>query len=147
MQAFLCYSRRDKKIAERLCEELELFCDVWVDWDDIAGGSPWEEAIWKGIIQSDYFVILVSEASTASPWCQKEVNIAQRLGKPVFPVVLDDRNIPPNLAKLQWIVFDSSMDDVVRDLLAAFGHRHPDLIRSFLWIVAIAQFLLLLVKN
>jgi XTP/dITP diphosphohydrolase len=101
VKIFISYAREDARRLVDVQQALEIH-EVWVDHRLTVGKAWWEE-IERQIAGADCFVLLLSPHSVASEYCQKELEVAARLGKPVAPVMLEAMAIPDHLAKYQVI--------------------------------------------
>jgi hypothetical protein len=101
---FICYSRVDQQMTEHLALLLrKAFSHVWYD-DNLHGGEEWWSEILKEIAACQHFVLLMSDASLSSDWCQKELNEALRLNKHILPVLVRARtHVPDDLGRIQHI--------------------------------------------
>jgi TIR domain len=125
---FISYSRRDTEFADRLIHELEeRGFDVWVDRQDIRGGSSWRASISQAMRQCQAVILILSPRSAASENVAKELSLADHHKRPIIPVSLEPSTIPAalefQLAGLQIIEFNQagfsdSMDKVVEALRA-----------------------------
>jgi hypothetical protein len=125
---FISYSRRDTAFADRLIHELEeRGFDVWVDRQDIRGGSSWRASISQAMRQCQAVILVLSPRSAASENVAKELSLADHHKRPIIPVSLEPCAIPAalefQLAGLQIIEFtqagfSDSMDKVVQALHA-----------------------------
>ena len=85
---FISYSRRDQTYARKLAEDLrQRGFDVWID-DRIDYGDQWFNEIENAIAACGAFVVIMSPDSRKSQWVQREILIAQREGKAIFPALL-----------------------------------------------------------
>ncbi|MGE5688931.1 MAG: TIR domain-containing protein [Pseudomonadota bacterium] len=104
---FVSYAREDTRFVRGLHEFLTASGkDVWVDWEDIAPGSRWEQDIDDSIDDADSFVFVVSEDSLASEYCVAEFRHAGERGKrivPIAPTDVDPGMAPEALRQLNWI--------------------------------------------
>lgn len=107
---FVCYSRVDQPITEQLAALLrKAYAHVWYD-DNLHGGEEWWSEILKEIASCQHFILLLSDASVDSEWCQKELAEAVRLGKHILPVLVRARTqIPDELRKIQHIDMSSGV--------------------------------------
>ncbi|MBZ0317479.1 MAG: toll/interleukin-1 receptor domain-containing protein [Anaerolineae bacterium] len=103
-QVFISYSRKDKAIAVRLREDLEFRgISVWLDLQDILGGSKWAVEIEQAIIRCPYFLLLLSSHALASEYVRYEYTFALEREKRILPVILDSCVIPDVLGHIQYI--------------------------------------------
>jgi hypothetical protein len=99
MRLFLSYSRSDGAFVGRLSADLQQAGhDVWVDTDDIPGGSAWRRSIGEGIARADVVIVVVTPQSMASPNVEREVTVADEAGRRLLPVQAADAVIPPALS-------------------------------------------------
>jgi hypothetical protein len=106
---FISYSFKDRKFVRKIHRSLkELKRDSWVDWRNIPPTSRWWKEILRGIEGADNFVFVISPNSVSSKTCRKEITHAAKNSKRLVPVLLREvpaRDLPPVLAKIQWISF------------------------------------------
>jgi hypothetical protein len=87
---FLSYCREDEGVAKRFAQLASTRgLNVWYD-EMISGGQDWRQAIVAALQHSDALLILFSEGSNRSTELIKEIAIADRLGKLVIPVLIQD---------------------------------------------------------
>jgi serine/threonine protein kinase len=85
---FISYSRRDKDYAVQLSEHLSSSgFHVWID-DQIEYGDAWFNEIDAAIKSCAAFLLVMSPESFQSEWVQKEILLAKRYKKPIFPLLL-----------------------------------------------------------
>jgi hypothetical protein len=101
---FICYSRVDQPITEQLAVLLrKSYTHVWYD-DNLHGGEEWWAEILREIAACEHFIILMSDASINSEWCQRELGEGTRLRKHIVPVLVRARTaVPERLNKIQHI--------------------------------------------
>ena len=104
---FLSYCRDDQKLAEEFVQLASTRgLNIWYD-QMISGGQDWRQAIVETLQHSSALVILFSEASNGSTQLIKELAIADRFGKLVIPVLI--QNTEPRgaylyeMASRNWI--------------------------------------------
>jgi hypothetical protein len=80
---------------------------VWMAPGSLRPGESFSAAIDRGLMDSDYFVVLLSPASLASRWVQTEVNAAMdralRGEIEILPLVVSPVAVPPLLSTFQQI--------------------------------------------
>jgi len=114
---FLSYARPDRALADRLLADLERAGhSCWLDTSDIPGGEDWIAAIADGLGRAYAVLTLVTEAANRSDWVRREFLYAERLGKPVIPLMAGDCPLPWYMIDRQAIPLDP---DYLRGLLAA----------------------------
>ncbi|MBL8154110.1 MAG: SUMF1/EgtB/PvdO family nonheme iron enzyme [Anaerolineae bacterium] len=119
MKLFISYARVDKPVCTQIVEMLEVH-EVWYDHRLHAGQKWWEEIL-RHLTWCDGFVYLLSRESVASEYCKQEFEIAQSLGKHIFPVLIHGgTTIPDALREIQHADFSSGLDvRAVKQLLSA----------------------------
>jgi TIR domain len=86
-RVFVSYSRSDFYFAEQLVVALRRRgVDVWFDVHELAPGNDWSEAIDHAIEACDVFVLVASRAALASPYVQRERDLAAGVGRPQVAV-------------------------------------------------------------
>ena len=99
-KVFISHSAEDNDFIEKLTEDLERRdLIIWVDRKELVSGDSLVDKISNGIIESDYFLVALSQHSVNSKWVQTELNIAlmnqlSDKGKIIIPLLLDDCKIP-----------------------------------------------------
>lgn len=110
---FISYSRRDSDYTLRLAHFLrdEGF-DIWIDDRNIGAGDEWQSAIEAGINSCAAMIVVWSRSSKKSKWVNKEILRADRMDKTIFPVRIEDAEMPLALESTQYIdIDDGEMPD------------------------------------
>lgn len=77
-QIFVSYSRSNTSFAERLARDLQdAGIDVWIDFRSIKGGEEFADVIFRGIRESDMFIVCLSPAAVDSEWVRREIVVTQ----------------------------------------------------------------------
>ncbi len=104
---FVSYRRSDRELVAAVVRRLEARgVGVWYD-ANIEGGADWRETVVEALTQSDMLAIFFSEDCNSSRQLKKELAIADKLGKPVVPILIE--NTQPRgaylyeLADRNWI--------------------------------------------
>ncbi|MBZ0286194.1 MAG: toll/interleukin-1 receptor domain-containing protein, partial [Anaerolineae bacterium] len=101
MRLFISYARVDKYYCTQIVDILDVH-DVWYDHRLHAGQQWWDE-IEKELKWCEGLVYLLSPDSVSSEYCQRELGIAQSLGKHIFPVLIQGRTqMPESLKHIQY---------------------------------------------
>ncbi len=100
---------------------------VWQDVDNIPLGEEWEQEITTALEGAAVLLVLWSRAAKSSAWVQKEIEIAESLGKMIVPVSLDGSDFTTHdiLQKKQGIKLRGRFDEG----LAELQERLPQAIR------------------
>ena len=73
--------------------------DVFIDLHGIGAGERWRERLRKANAACEAVVLLASPNSLGSVECEKELELAEALGKPIIPVIIRDLTVKhPRLA-------------------------------------------------
>jgi conflict system STAND superfamily ATPase/TIR domain-containing protein len=102
----------DVKSSDLACDWLagEGWDDVFLDLDPergIVAGERWERALNEAASRCEAVLFLVSRVWLNSRWCLKELNLAHRLNKRLFGVLIEDvliAEIPPDLTSTWQLV-------------------------------------------
>lgn len=96
--AFISHSSKDSEFAEEIqlrLEEQGLAC--WIAPRNVRVGQEYGEEISRGINRSRCLVLVLSSAANESPSVRREVELATKAGKPIFPVRIEDVAPSPKL--------------------------------------------------
>ena len=89
---------------------------MFLDKHDILPGDNIQCEVAKGIDEADGIIIVYSERYPVSQWCSQELQMAQNLGKKVFPIRrIEDpyqRNVDLSLGGILYANF--TLDDEVK---------------------------------
>ena len=109
MHIFISYSKKDIEFARhvRALLKAENF-PVWMDEEGISGGDQWEKTIETNLSGASAFLIIMSPSSRESDWVRRELLLAEKLKKPIFPVLLAG-DVWWNLADIQYEQMQSGM--------------------------------------
>jgi len=126
---FVSYRRSDRELVASVVRRLEARgVGVWYD-AEIEGGADWREKIVEALTESEMLTIFFSEDSNNSKQLKKELAVADHLGKPVVPILIEDTQPRGaylyELADRNWIqVFPDPMekiDEMVEHLVTLAG--------------------------
>jgi len=123
---FFSYSRKDTNQIEQLNDVLESANhEVWVDTQDIRAGAQWQTSIVQAIVESDFFIIALSQNSIKSDNVRRELVIAVNNKKKIIPVCIEEVELPYEmqyqLAGLQRINFYKDYHNELAELLSVLG--------------------------
>lgn len=91
---FISYSRRDMDYAKRLKQHLkDNGLPVWLD-DEIEHGDQWFNEIHDAVKGCGAFLVIMTPESEKSEWVHKEVLLAKRYKKLIFPLLLNGAEFP-----------------------------------------------------
>jgi hypothetical protein len=125
---FVSYTRSNSAELTRLLKGLQkLHHRVWLD-QDLDGGQQWWDEVLNRIRSCDCLLLALTPAALESTACLREVEYAQKLGKPILPVMLERVSadlLPMMLAPLQMVDFTKENDQGIFDLVGAL-ERLPE---------------------
>ncbi|UOY00123.1 toll/interleukin-1 receptor domain-containing protein [Blastococcus sp. PRF04-17] len=91
---FISYSRRDKEYVNRLAQFLKQ-AEISVFYDsEIGYSAQWWSTIVRHVDACSAMVVVMTPALDSSDWVTKEVLLARRAGKPIFPLLLEGEGYP-----------------------------------------------------
>src|SRR5690606_10527735 len=100
-QIFISYSKQDVEFVRYLAALLrDQGFGVWYD-AELNPGEDWWTVLEKEIHACDAFLVIMTPQARQSRWVLRELLLAEKLEKPVYPV-LASGDVWPNLADLQY---------------------------------------------
>jgi len=137
---FLSHSSKNNAEAKALADWLAArgFDDVFLDLDPqrgIAAGERWERALNQAAQRCEAVLFLVSEAWLDSDWCLKEFNLAHRLNKCLFGVLIEDiplASLPATLTGTwQLVPLVSGRDHIILRAILPTTHEEVHVTFSY----------------
>lgn len=121
---FMSYSRRDEAVMQRI---LKFFrgqgIKVWLDNEKLVPGTPvWEMEIENAIKGATAIVVICSPDSKNSEWVRREITLAERYLKRIFPVLVrgdEDSSISIRLSTRQYVDIRQNEEVGIRSLSTA----------------------------
>ncbi|MCD6260752.1 MAG: TIR domain-containing protein [Thaumarchaeota archaeon] len=120
---FISYSKVDKTMAERIANTLkQKGYVVWFDEWKIKVGDSIIDKINKGIVESDFLLVLLSKNSIKSKWVKEELNAAKmkEIAKRkvfILPVLLEDCEIPSLISDKRYADFRTSFSKGITEIM------------------------------
>lgn len=118
---FVSYSHKDADFARQLVADISpRIRYVWFDEVSIRPGRYWDDEIEKGIRESDVLLSLLSPNLLDSKICKDEFDNADRLGRPVIPILVAqcaNEKMWMRMARRQWIDFRTDYGAGLKKLL------------------------------
>lgn len=110
---FISYSRRDKKIVDKICKQFKATgVTYWMDTDGIETGDEFKTIIVDAIDSCRVFVYFSSVHANASKWTAREITYADEKNIPMIPIRLDnsdyDKSVKFVLGGLDFVDFTTS---------------------------------------
>lgn len=127
IKLFLCHSSKDKTFVRRLKQELASFKhDVWLDESEIKVGDSIFEAVQKGLLNSDYVLLVLSPNFDVSNWAKRELASAFHLEmslniKKILPCLIQDTEIPHLISDVKYADFRINFSDGLISILDAIN--------------------------
>ncbi|MGI9597683.1 MAG: toll/interleukin-1 receptor domain-containing protein [Acidimicrobiales bacterium] len=110
-RVFVSYSRQDLSYVDALARMLESEgFDVWSDRDSF-GGDDWQTAVDEALVSSGSVVVVMTPEAEESAAVRRELDLAMRLRKPIFPLLLRG----DGFLSLAAIRFDDVRDGALPD--------------------------------
>ena len=97
---FISYSRKDTKVADRICEALEkVGISYFIDRQGIGGGFEFPLPLAENIVSSKIFLFLASENSYNSKFTINEIVFAfnKKEKNSILPYIIDNSSLPLDL--------------------------------------------------
>jgi hypothetical protein len=116
MAAFVSYSHQDRSFVDKLAAHLvKNRARVWVDRWELNVGDSLITKVQGAIQAADALLVVLSRASVASEWCQKELSagLVRELEEKrvvVLPILLEDCDIPLFLRDKLYADFRTDFD-------------------------------------
>jgi hypothetical protein len=110
--AFISYERGWGDDARYVAEFLRSRgLQVWMDVDELPAGSQLGRGVERAIAEADVFVPLLSQSYWTSAWCLRELEEAQRRGKPIRPVKPEAGRLsaPPHMRQIAAEIQDAAV--------------------------------------
>jgi hypothetical protein len=125
---FISYRRKDIEFVTQLDQELtNRGVSAWFDKESIEVADHWRTSIAEGIRDCKVFVLVLSPDAVESVNIRKEVDLAERHGKKIIPLMWRQTDIPVAfeyaLAGIQWIDFKETASPENFDELADVVNR------------------------
>lgn len=128
MRIFFSYSSQDRKAVQSLIDDLHVLeHDVWFD-DAENSAHSWWKTILKQIRENDLFMLAVSPHSLDSRFCQRELEYAAALGKPIMPIVIEplgSRKLHAPLRRSALVYYHERSKEQALHLVASMGKIRP----------------------
>jgi hypothetical protein len=85
---FISYDRKDRTYTRQLAEHLsQQGLEIWMD-DRIDYGDRWWRTVVQAILDCAAFVVVMTPDAEQSLWVGREILLAQREKKPIYPLLL-----------------------------------------------------------
>lgn len=96
-QYFVSYSHKDAEIVKPIINSLKRRgVNIWYD-AGIDPGAEWQDVLGKKIMASAGVIPFLSKNFIESRQCKKELDFADTLGTPLYPIYIEDCKLTPGL--------------------------------------------------
>lgn len=122
---FISHSSKDKPFVRKLAGDLLANgVQVWLDELRIHVGDSIPSKIAKGLAESDFFLIVISQNSVQSPWVENELDNAlvkeiESKRVHVLPLKIDNAKTPGSISSKKHANFATSYDEGLKELIDA----------------------------
>jgi hypothetical protein len=122
---FISYSRKQFYFTESLVLHLqERQVDAWLDVQRLVPGSNWDQSLREGYDSCAGLILVASRASLTSEFVRKEWEAVLKAGKPIYIVLFELVQLPPELDEFAAIIdFRGSFNKVLKRLLQAIQQK------------------------
>ena len=119
MRLFVSYARVDKPYCIQIVDMLDVH-ETWYDQRLYAGQNWWKEIL-RRLDWCEGFIYLLSPESVKSEYCRREFELAQSLGRHIFPAIVHPNvDIPQMLKEIQYADLSKGLTaEAVKTLLNA----------------------------
>lgn len=111
---FLSYRSTEADFALKLAADLKnAGVNLWMDRLDIKPGDDWRRSLERAVYSCAALISVLSPAYVSSKYCQRELARADRLSRPIFPVLLGtiaEADWPLEIERQQYIDFSNWED-------------------------------------
>lgn len=127
MPIFFSYSHQDRQFVDKLAHQLvQNNVRVWVDRWELHVGDSLLSKVQGAITGASALLVVLSQASVTSAWCQKEINggLLRELEERrviVLPVLVQDCQIPVFLREKIYADFRTDFDAGLQTILEAIA--------------------------
>lgn len=115
---FLSYRRTQLYFAEALAYELAAAgVRTWFDLQRLNPGANWKAAIQRGLENCSGVILVASKSALESPHVELEWRHALESGKPIYVVLFEDVQLPPELQQASIFSADRPFPDLIKQLV------------------------------
>ncbi|MCC6804462.1 MAG: toll/interleukin-1 receptor domain-containing protein [Anaerolineae bacterium] len=116
-QIFISYSKHNIDFARHLRGLLQAAgFEVWMDEIRLSTSQHWAETLESTITGCNIFMIILSPEAKSSQWVARELMLAERIGKPIFPILYSG-DVWWNLANIQYEDMRAGLDATLSEHL------------------------------
>src|SRR5690349_13024143 len=112
---FLSYRSVEVEFALKIAADLKnAGVNLWMDRLDIKPGDDWLKALQQAVNDCGAMIPVLSPDYVTSKYCQRELARADRMGRPIFPIILQpvsESDWPFEIERQQFIDFSRWRDE------------------------------------
>mgnify|MGYP005848726203 FL=1 len=121
---FISHSSHNDSFVSRLAADLRAEnLPTWVDHEDILPSQDWDAEVQAALEAARAMILVLTPASVGSHNVKVEWSFFLELGKPIYPILLEECEIPFRLRLVQYANFTAGGDDALAKLIAALRDR------------------------
>jgi len=121
---FISHSSQNDAFVTRLATDLRAQnLPTWVDHEDILPSQDWDAEVQAALETARAMILVLTPASVGSNNVKVEWSFFLELGKPIYPILLEDCEIPFRLRLVQYVNFATGSDDALAKLIAALRDK------------------------
>jgi hypothetical protein len=100
---YISHSLKDTDFAHKLARDLNKYgFKTIIAEDEVLIGDGIQDKINMYISLADFFVVLISKNFNGGEWFEKELSSAKNKNKKIFPVKIDETEIPEELSSIKY---------------------------------------------
>lgn len=131
MKIFFSHSSTDKPLLRELKKNLAPGLQEWIDEREIEWGADLEGSIRDAVVNSDLFIVLLSDKALDSKWVKNELEWASKKEEDeesifVLPILLPEMNkdrIPKGINRRLFLTLNDSEESSVKSLAEKINYR------------------------
>ena len=132
---FISYSHQDREAVDKIRTGVEKSSQrfrIWFD-ESIEPGEPFAPKIQKKIDECNAMLFLASRNSVVSPFCLREINLADNKGKTIVPLRLDSKvelpegKLPLLIQGVQYIDFSDNFEGGLKELCTFLARERREI--------------------
>lgn len=121
---FVSYSHENAETVLPLVQSIEANgVSVWIDRDELRAGQNWAGQIVRAIKAADQFCLMCSAQAFESDHVRREVYLADKYGKTMVPIRLDETEMPEDIEYFligrQWVNLFATEEEERSDAILA----------------------------
>jgi hypothetical protein len=125
IRVFFSYAYADADRVKKIREYLEMKGFILMGPEtSVRIGDDITRAVDNALALSDGIIFVLSRQSATSPWIKKELEKARGSGKRLYPIIIDDIELPQEIANIRYADLREENADEMRKLVLAIRENH-----------------------